>query len=473
MAKETLRADLCVIGAGAAGLTVSAGAAMLGRKVVLFEAGEMGGDCLNTGCVPSKALLTAAHHAKAVREGARMGVSAGEPQIDFAAVMAHVRRAIAAIEPNDSQERFEGLGVRVLRERARFTGPDRVESDSVIVEAKRFVIAAGARAAIPPIPGLAEAGYLTNETIWALEALPKRLAILGGGPIGVELGQAFARLGSTVTIIEAARLLAGFEPVHAAKVRAALHADGVEICEDSRAARVEREGEMIALHLEDGRRVEADHLLVATGRTPNVEGLGLEAAGVDHDRAGVICDDKLRTSNRRVYAAGDIAGKGALTHLAGWHGSVILRNLYFAAPTRQSSAAIPAAVYTEPTLASVGLTEAQARERYGDKVRTAVWGFDDNDRALAEGEAVGGAKLVIGPGAKLLGVHVAGDRADDIVQLATRAVQRRAKVRELTEVIAPYPTRGEVLKRAAGRHYEPVVFGRLAKLWAGLLAQFH
>ncbi|MEO1040140.1 MAG: FAD-dependent oxidoreductase [Pseudomonadota bacterium] len=473
MARETMKADLCVIGAGAAGLTASAGAAQLGRSVVLFEAGEMGGDCLNTGCVPSKAILTAAHHVHAIRDGARMGVSAGEPHIDFSAVMAHVRRAITAIEPNDSQERFEGFGVKVIRERARFIGPNTVESDSVLVKAKRFVIAAGSRAAIPPVPGLAEAPYLTNETIWSLEALPEHLAILGGGPIGSELGQAFARLGAKVTIVEAERLLSRFEPEHAELVRAALKADGVEIIEGVRASRVDTVDGRPVLELEDGGQIKPSHLLVAAGRTPNVEHLNLEAAGVEADRAGIVCDDKLRTANRRVYAAGDIAGKGALTHLAGWHGSVIVRNLYFGMPTRQSSAAIPGAVYTDPPVAQVGLTETEAREEHGDKVRTAAWGFDDNDRALAEGADEGGAKLVIGPGAKLLGVHVAGDRADDIVQLATLAVQRGAKVRELTEAVAPYPTRGEVLKRAAGRYYEPVVFGPFARTWSRILTAFH
>ncbi len=473
MSREAIKADLCVIGAGAAGLSTAAGAAMLGRKVVLFEAGEMGGDCLNTGCVPSKAILTAAHAAHHVREARRLGVNAGEPEIDFAQVMTHVRGAIKTIEPNDSQERFEGLGVRVIREHARFTGPDRVESDSAQVTAKRIVIAAGSRAAIPPIPGLSAADYLTNETIWTLDRLPDHLMILGGGPIGSELGQAFARLGARVTVVEAGRMLSRFEPEHAALVKRALEASGVEVIEGEAVKQVETTPAGPALTLDGGRRIEGSHLLVAAGRTPNVDGLNLEAAGVEADKGGIVCDETLRTANKRVFAAGDIAGKGALTHLAGWHGSVLIRNLYFGLPTKQSASAIPAAVYTDPPIAHVGLTEAQAREQHGDKVSTASFGFDDNDRAIAEGLTEGSVKLVIGKGARLLGVHVAGERADDIVQIATLLVQKGEKARALTEMIAPYPTRAEALKRAASSYYEPVVFGKFARAWAGLLSRLH
>ena len=473
MSRATIKADLCVIGAGAGGLSTAAGAAMLGRKVVLFEAGEMGGDCLNTGCVPSKAILTAAHAAHQVREARRLGVNASEPEIDFSQVMTHVRAAIKTIEPNDSQARFEGLGVRVIREFARFTGPDTVESDSVSVKAKRIVIAAGSRAAIPAIPGLSEAPYLTNETIWRLDRLPDHLMILGGGPIGSELGQAFARLGANVTVVEAGRMLSRFEPEHAALVKRALEASGAEVIEGEAVKRVETTPAGPALILEGGERIEGSHLLVAAGRTPNVEHLDLEAAGVEADKRGIVCDDKLRTANKRVYAVGDIAGKGALTHLAGWHGSVVIRNLYFGLPTKQSASAIPAAVYTDPPAAQVGLTEAEAKERHGEDVKTAQFSFDENDRAIAEGLTEGAAKLVIGKGAKLLGVHVAGERADDIVQIATLLVQKGEKVRALTEMVSPYPTRSEALKRAASSYYEPVVFGQFAKAWAGFLSRLH
>lgn len=473
MSRERISCDLCVIGAGAAGLVSASGAAMLGRKVVLFEKGRMGGDCLNYGCVPSKALLTAAHTAHTVRTAGRLGVKTAGPEIDFPAVRRHIERAIAAIHPNDSQERFEGMGVKVIREHARFVDDRTVQSDGYTVRAKRFVIATGTRARIPPVEGIEDVAYLTNETIWDVQALPAHLLILGGGPIGCELGQAFARLGSKVTIVEAKRLLGRMDPDHVETVRAALLGDGVEIVEGEFAAKAEKTASGIALTLETGRRIEASHLLAAIGRVAITDGLGLEAAGIAADESGIHCDDRLRTANRRVYAAGDIAGKGQLTHLAGWHGSVIVRNLYFGLPTKQSSAAIPAAVYTDPPLAMVGMTEDQARGTRGDRVRTASWSFQDNDRAIAEGRTEGGVKIVTDKDGTLLGASAVGERADDLVQMLSLPVQKRAKIRDLTEPVAPYPTRGEIWKRAAGSHFEPVVFGRFAKMWAGLLSRFH
>ena len=473
MSRERIKCDLAVIGAGSAGLVTSAGAAMLGRKVVLFEPGPMGGDCLNYGCVPSKAILTAAGKAHAVREAAKYGIEAGAPQIDFARVKAHIAGAIATIEPNDSQERFEGLGVKVIRERAAFKDARTLVSDSAEVTAKRIVIAAGARARIPNISGIETTPYLTNETIWDLDALPSHLVILGAGPIGVELGQAFARLGSRVTILEAGQALARFEPEHAELAMESLKADGVRVLVGARAQAVAPTETGITVDTSLGEAVEGSHLLVAIGRQPNVEGLSLENAGIEADAGGVVAGDTLRTTNPRVFAAGDIAGKGALTHLAGWHGSVIVRNLYFGVPTRETSNPIPQAVYTDPPLAGVGLTEAEAREKHGGSVQIARWGFDDNDRAIAEGDTRGGVKIVVGKGGKLLGVHAAGARADDLVQIAQGVMVKKGTIRDLTSPVAPYPTRGEIFKRAAGKYYEPTVFGPFAKAWSRLLTVFH
>jgi len=473
MSRDTIKADLAVIGAGSAGLVTSAGAAMLGRKVVLFEPGPMGGDCLNYGCVPSKAILTAAHKAHEVRTASHWGVEAGEPRIDFAKVRAHIASAIQTIEPNDSQERFEGLGVTVIRERARFEDERTLVSDSAAVSAKRIVIASGARARIPTISGIEDTPYLTNETIWDLEGLPSHLVILGAGPIGMELGQAFARLGSQVTILEAGAALARFEPEHAALAVDSLKADGVRIVIGARAQAVAAVDGGISVKTSLGETIEGSHLLLAIGRQPNVEGLDLQAAGIETDAHGVVTDDALRTTNKRVFAAGDIAGKGALTHLAGWHGSVIVRNLYFGVPTKQSSNPIPQAVYTDPPLASVGLSEAEAREHHGDKIQIAGWRFDDNDRAIAEGDTRGGVKLIVGKGGKLLGVHAAGARADDLVQIAQAVMVKKGTIRDLTRPVAPYPTRGEIFKRAAGKYYEPTVFGPFARAWSGLLTAFH
>lgn len=473
MSRKILKADIAIIGAGAAGLVTAAGAASLGRKVVLFEAGEMGGDCLNYGCVPSKAILTAAHKVHGVREAARWGVEAEFKRVDFARVRETIRAAIAAIEPNDSQARFEGLGVTVVRERARFAGPRTLESETVSVTAKRILIASGTRARIPGIEGLKDLPYLTNETIWLLETLPEHLIILGAGPIGTELGQAFVRLGSKVTLIEAGTPLARFEPEHAALALEALKEDGVTVLKGQAAVSASGGPGAITLTLADGQTASGSHLLVAAGREPVLDGLNLEAAGVETDARGLIVDDRLRTSNKRVLAAGDIAGKGGLTHLAGWHGSVIIRNLYFGLPTAQSSQPIPQAVYTDPPLAGVGLTEAEARAAHGDAVKVSSWPFSENDRAIAEGDTRGGVKLVIGKGAKLLGAHAAGARADDLIQIAGAVMARGGTVRDLTSAVAPYPTRGEVFKRAASKYYEPTVFGPFAKMLARVLTAFH
>lgn len=473
MSRERIKADLAIIGAGAAGLVTASGAAQLGRKVVLFEAGEMGGDCLNYGCVPSKAILTAAHKVHAIREASKYGISVGEPSVDFAKVRETIQTAITTIEPNDSQERFEGFGVKVVREYARFENEDTIVSDSVEVKAKRIVVATGTRAFIPPIDGLSGAPYLTNETIWSLETLPEHLIVLGAGPIGAELGQAFRRLGSDVTIIEAGVPLARFEPEHAALVTDALMSDGVTLHAGLSATKVSHDDTGVTVTLSDEQSVTGSHILVATGRKPVLDGLNLEAAGVETDARGIVCDDRLRTSNKRVLAAGDIAGKGGLTHLAGWHGSVILRNLYYGLSTGQSSQPIPGAVYTDPPIAQVGLTEAQARAEQGDAIKIASWGFDDNDRAIAESDVRGGVKLILGKGGKVLGAHAGGARADDLIQIASGVMARGGTVRDLTSPVAPYPTRGEIFKRAAGSYYEPVVFGSMAKLLASVLNAFH
>jgi pyruvate/2-oxoglutarate dehydrogenase complex dihydrolipoamide dehydrogenase (E3) component len=474
MSRERIKADLAIIGAGAGGLVTSAGAAMLGRKVVLFEANKMGGDCLNYGCVPSKAILTAAHKAHAVRHAGRYGISTGNVSVDFAKVRENIAHAIRAIEPNDSQERFEGMGVKVVRERARFIDEKTVASASVEVQAKRIVLASGTRARIPGISGIEDTPYLTNETIWSVETLPAHLIIMGGGPIGTELGQAFARLGSKVTLLEAGSILSRFEPDHAEIAAQSLAADGVDLKVGVRATGVRRTddgGVEVTTSLRE--TIKGSHLLVAIGREPVFDGLDLDAAGIETDANGVVCDDKLRTANKRVFAAGDIAGKGALTHLAGWHGSMIVRNLYFGVPTKQSSQPIPQAVYTDPPLAGIGLTEAEAREQHGDKVTVKIFPFAENDRAIAELDTVGDGRLVIGKGGKILGAHAAGARADDLIQIAQAVMASGGTVRDLTSAVAPYPTRGEVFKRAAGKYYEPTVFGPLAKTWAGLLTQFH
>ena len=434
--KRRLRPDLAVIGAGSGGLSVAAGAAQLGLSVVLFEHGEMGGDCLNSGCVPSKALISAA--AKGW---------------DFPRAIAHVRQTIETIAPIDSQERFEGLGVTVIRETARFVDRRTLESDSVTVTPRKTVIAAGSRPKVPPIPALEGVAYLTNETIFGLEALPERLTVVGGGPIGLELGQAFARLGSKVTVFEADRCLAKEDPDLAAVVLDQLRADGLDI----------REGAKVE-GFEAGATV-----LVATGRAPNVEGLNLEAAGVAYDTHGIHTDRSLRTTNRRVFAVGDITGRPAFTHVAGAHAALFVRRALFASPVNAEAMVIPRVTYTDPELAAVGLTEAEARARHGDAVKVVTHAFHDNDRAQTEADTRGFGKLITGRKGAILGAAIVGRNAGDLIAPFTLAMSAGVKLSAIAGMIAPYPTRGEIVKRLAGQWYSPILFAPRTRALVSLL----
>ncbi|MEL6317775.1 MAG: FAD-dependent oxidoreductase, partial [Pseudomonadota bacterium] len=425
-----------------------------------------GGDCLNTGCVPSKALIAAAAKAQAQRDGAAFGVAAREPEVDFGAVMDHVHGVIAAIAPHDSQERFEGLGVRVIRERGRFTGPREVEAGAARIRARRFVIATGSRPRTPDVPGLAETPHLTNETVFGLRTRPRRLVVLGAGPIGLELAQAFRRLGSEVVVLEPGRALAKEDPELAAVALARLRAEGVEIREGATPARVERAGSAeddgVRVALADGGTVEGSHLLVAAGRTPTIEGLGLEAAGVETAKGAITVDARLRTSNRKIFAIGDVTGGLQFTHAAGYDAGVVIRNALFRIPAKASAAHMPWATYTDPEIAQAGLTEAAATAQ-GLTVETIVWRFKDNDRAQAERDTDGMVKVVATPKGKVLGAGVVGPHAGELIQIWALALSKGLTLKDLTGMIAPYPTLGEASKRAAGQFFAPKLFGPTAR----------
>ncbi|WP_269583796.1 dihydrolipoyl dehydrogenase family protein [Roseibium sp. Sym1] len=454
---KLLTPDICVIGAGSAGLSVAAAAAAFGVDVVLIEKGLMGGDCLNYGCVPSKALLAAAKAAASIRKATDYGVRAGQPKVDFAGANDHVRRVIAAIEPHDSQERFEGLGVTVLRSPARFTGPDSVMAGDTEIRARRFVIATGSSALVPPIPGLDQVSYLTNESLFDLRALPEHLAIIGGGPIGLEMAQAHRRLGAKVTVFEARKALAKDDPELSAMVLEKLRAEGVEILEETAVEKVERTGEGVTVTARTGDgttvRTEATHLLVAAGRAPNVADLGLEAAGVAHDRKGITVDNGLRTSNRKIYAIGDVAGGLQFTHVAGYQAGLVIRSILFRLPIGMNDSIVPWVTYTAPELGHVGLTEAEARARHGGKVKVLTTDYAGNDRARAEGLTTGRLKLIAGRGGRLLGADIVGEQAGEVLNLLSLALSRNMTMKDLAGFIAPYPTLGELVRRAAISYY--------------------
>ncbi|MDA3887619.1 MAG: FAD-dependent oxidoreductase, partial [Allgaiera sp.] len=438
----------------AGGLSVASGAAQMGARVVLIEAAEMGGDCLNSGCVPSKALIAAAQHAQSTRSGG-LGIAGMAPRVDFTAVMAHVRATIAAIAPHDSQERFEGLGVRVIRARARFTSPRSLEAGGQRISARRFVIATGTRPAIPPIPGLADTPYLTNETIFGLTALPDHLIVLGGGPIGIELAQAFRRLGARVTVIEAATPLGREDPELAQVALARLRAEGVEIREKTPARAISGTDGAIAVETEAGT-IRGTHLLVATGRAPVTDDLGLDLAGIETHQGAVKVDRHLRSSNRRVYAVGDVAGRGQFTHLAGYHAGIVLRALALGLPAKLRDDHIPRVTYTDPEIAQVGLTEAEARARWPDieVIRTPLTG---NDRARAEGIHDGVLKLVIRRG-RPVGAGIVGPGAGELIAFWALALAARRKLSAIAGTVLPYPTLSEVSKSAAGTYFSPKLF---------------
>lgn len=472
---ELLTPDICVIGAGTAGLVTSAGASQLGARTVLIEAERMGGDCLNTGCVPSKALLAAAHAATAYRRAVDFGLTQPPPEIDFARVMDHVHGVIAAIAPNDSQARFEGLEVQVVRARARFIGPREVAAGDLRIRAKRFVIATGAAAAVPPIPGLAGLPYLTNETVFELTRLPEHLLVMGGGPVGCELAQAFRRLGARVSLIEMASLLPKNDPELVAVLRRALLRDGVELHEGHKVLAAEAAAGGFALTLEgpkgEGpggqRRLEGSHLLVAAGRQPRVADLGLEAAGIAFSAQGVQVDRRLRTTNRRVFAAGDVIGGPQFTHLAAYHAGIVIRNALFRLPAKTDLSALPWVTYTDPEMAHVGLGEAEARAR--GPIRLLRWPLAENDRAQAEHLEHGAVKLVTTPKGRILGADIVAPGAGEMIHLWTLAVKEGLKIGAVAGMIAPYPTLTEIGKRAATNFFIPKLFNDRSRRLVRLL----
>ncbi len=471
---ETLEVDICVIGGGLAGLSVAAVASQLGVKVALIEQAKMGGDCLNYGCVPSKALIAAARAAHEPRRAKRFGIEASA-RVDYAAVAEHVRGVIGAIAPNDSVERFTGLGVRVIEAPARFIAPDRIEAGGIVVRARRFVIATGSSPAIPPIPGLDKVPYLTNETIFDLALGPEHLIVIGAGPIGCELAQAHRRLGARVTVLELFTMMPKDDPELVDFVRRQMIDDGVEMLEGVKVVRVDGEGGRIGVVIEAAgkeRRIAGSHILVAAGRRPNVEGLNLEAAGIAYSPQRIDVDARLRTSNRHVFAIGDVTGGYQFTHVANHHAGIVIRNALFRLPARADRVPVPWVTFTEPELANVGLTEAQAMQAQGAEIRIARWPFDDNDRARTERESAGLVKIVATPRGRILGAGIVGARAGELIWPWVLAMQKRMKLSDLAAAIAPYPTLSEASKRAAASFYAARLFTPGIRTLVRFLARF-
>ncbi|MFD2204462.1 dihydrolipoyl dehydrogenase family protein [Kiloniella antarctica] len=469
-----IKTDICVIGAGSAGLSIAAGAVQMGADTVLVESGRMGGDCLNYGCVPSKALLTAGKAARHWKKAKDFGVDYQTPQIDFQAVHDHVKGVIADIEPHDSVERFEELGVRVVQAKGEFLDPKTLKVGEETVQARRFIISTGSRAMVPPIKGIDRVSYLTNESVFDLTDLPKKLIVVGGGPIGCELGQAFHNLGSQVTIVEMATIMPKDDTDLVEVVRSRLQADGLAIMENTKVLSASQNTNGIVLRVEeDGveKELKGSHLLLAAGRAPNVENLNLEAAGIDYERQGIVVDKRLRTSNKKIYAAGDVTGGYQFTHMAAYDAGIIIRNALFRLPAKVSYNAVPWVTYTDPELAQVGLSENDATKT-GQEYRVLTWAYADNDRARAERRTEGKVKVIVSKKGKILGASIVGLQAGELILPWCLALSKGLKIGDVANVIAPYPTLSEVSKRVAGSYYTESLFSDRVKMIVRFLSKF-
>ncbi|WP_282129300.1 dihydrolipoyl dehydrogenase family protein [Roseobacter litoralis] len=454
---KRIKTDVLIIGAGSGGLSVAAGAAQMGADVVLLEGHKMGGDCLNFGCVPSKALIASGKAAQSQRHASQYGVANGSGAADYAATKDHVHDVIAQIAPVDSQERFEGFGINVIREYGCFISPTEVQAGETVITARRIVIATGSSPLVPPIPGLSDVPFETNETIFDLRDKPEHLLIIGGGPIGMEMAQAHIRLGCSVTVIEGAQALGKDDPELAAVVLDSLRAEGVVIREQTKAARIKGAAGAIEVISETGETIAGTHLLMAVGRKANIDNLGLEAGKIKAKGNGIEVDAGLRTSNRKVYAIGDVAGGLQFTHVAGYHAGVIIRSMLFGLPSKAKVSHIPWATYTEPELAQVGLTEAQARKEHGTALEVVRFDYAHNDRAIAERKTTGFIKLMVHKG-RPVGASIVGYQAGELINLWALALANRMKMSQIAAMVAPYPTIGEINKRAAGAYYSPRLF---------------
>jgi pyruvate/2-oxoglutarate dehydrogenase complex dihydrolipoamide dehydrogenase (E3) component len=443
--------NLVVIGAGTAGLVTAAGAAGLGARVALVERSLMGGDCLNSGCVPSKALIRAGKAIAAIRKSSEFGVTVhGEVEVDFAGIMERMRRLRAEISPHDSAKRFRDLGIDVFLGSGRFSGRSTVEVEGASLEFSRACVATGARAMLPPIPGLDSVGALTNETLFSLTELPQRLVVIGAGPIGCEMAQAFARFGSAVTLIDMAdQVLVREDPDAAAIVQAALVRDGVNLVLGASIREcAKRDGGKVVVLERDGRAEEvmADAILVAVGRAPNVDDMGLDAAGVTVDRAGVVVDDRLRTSNRAIYAAGDVCSKYKFTHSADFLARIVIRNALFRGRANASALTIPWATYTDPEIAHVGLYERDAEER-GIAIDTYRKDLAGVDRAILDGDREGFVKIHTRKGKDtIVGATIVATHAGDLISEITLAMAAGFGLGSIANVIHPYPTQAEAIR---------------------------
>jgi len=466
--------DLAIIGAGSGGLSVAAAAAMLDVKVVLLERDKMGGDCLNDGCVPSKSLLAAAKTAHIFKTADRYGVQSAEPNVDMAKVMQHVQSVIKAIEPHDSVERFTKLGVKVIQESGKFIDAHTIQAGDQVIRAKRIVLATGSSPAVPPIPGLKHVSFYTNETIFDLQEKPEHLIVIGGGPIGCELAQAFLLLGVKVTVLEAFTILPRDEQDLVDIMRARLIRQGLSLYEHVKVTKVASENGQIQISIEkDGLQdtINGSHLLVAAGRSVNVDGLDLEKAGIAYTSKGITVDKRLRTTNKHVYAIGDVAGSYQFTHVANYHAGIVIRNVLFRLPAKVDYSAVPWVTYTDLELAHAGMLSTEALKK-NPQAQVLAMDLSAVDRAQTEHELEGKIKVIADKKGRVLGVSILAPHAGELLLPWIMIIREKKTMRSLTDATVPYPTYSELSKRVAGEFYAPKLFSPFVRWLVKFLQKF-
>ena len=463
---ELLTPDICIIGAGSGGLLVAAGASQLGANVVLLERGKMGGDCLNCGCVPSKALIAAGKAAQTARKASLFGIAGLSPNIDFQSVHKHVHDVIASIAPNDSIQRYEGLGVNVIQEEGHFVDPREVVAGNVRIRAKKFVVASGSSPRVPPIEGINDVSYLTNETVFHLKEAPSHLIVVGGGPLGCELAQAYRRLGAKVTVLDEGTILSKEDPELATVVKKQLLEEGIEIKEHAKITAAKQKNNSVIIVSScsnQAKPLEGSHLLIAAGRVPNLTGLDLEAGGIEYEQNGILTNKSLLTSNKRVYALGDVINGPQYTHAASYQAGIVIRNILFKLYARVNYTALPRVTYTDPEIAQVGMSQSEALEQKGSGIRILRLSLADNDRAVAERTPEGIIKVLSDKRGKILGCSIAGAGAGELILPWALAISQKLKVSAMAATIAPYPSLSEISKRAAGSFYSSTLFSEKTK----------
>ncbi len=464
---KKVKCDLCIIGAGAGGLSVSAGAVAFGSSVILVEKDKMGGDCLNVGCVPSKAFIAAAKKAYAYKDAEKFGIEELKPKVDFKKVQAHVADIIASIAPHDSVERFEGLGVKVVKGVGRFIDEKTLQVNGQKISAKRFIIATGSRPAVPLILGLGDVPYFTNENIFELDKLPSHLIIIGAGAIGMELAQAFNRLGAKVSVIEKFNAFAKDDAELTKIVLQNIRDEGVNIYEETGIEKIEKNGEKIKVFIDGEKKqtIVGTHLLVAAGRRANIEELNLENAKIEYNKRGIKINSSLQTSNKKIFAIGDVAHGLQFTHAASYQASLVIKKTIFKLPIKQNINLIPWATYTEPQIGNVGLSEKEAKARFGENIQVVRAKFAENDKAKTIREIKGLVKLILNKKGEILGCSIVGSNASELISFFSYVIANKQKVNSLVKFIAPYPTLSEIVRKVGVESYREKLSNPLLKVF--------